>query len=87
MTEGGRNSVGLSDRLDNAGSLLRLLQERVKQNFSWEEKRELVELLVSEILVDTHGQGTSKRSEITVTYAFDGGSDNRMGRDSWLQLT
>ena len=72
----------MSARLVTARELLRTLRQRVKGDFSSEEKRELVALLVSEIRVDTVGEATSKRAEITVTYAFDGSAANCTGTGS-----
>ena len=72
----------VSARLTTARELLHMLRQRVTEDFSWEQKRELVELLVSEIGVATVGEGRSKRAEVTVTYAFDGRAVNRTGTGS-----
>ena len=52
--------------------MLSTLRDWLKEDFSWEEKGELVELLVAGIVVDTVGEGSDKRSEIQGTYTFNG---------------
>ena len=64
-------------RLTEATDLLASLRDRLKDEFNWDEKRELVELLVAGVVVDTVGEGSNKRSEIQVTYAFDGSEATR----------
>ena len=54
----------IATRLLEARHLLETLRTRLKQDFTWEEKRDLVEKLVLGIRVDSPGQ-------IIVTYAFD----------------
>ena len=54
----------IATRLHDAQHLLGTLRARLKADFTWDEKRELVEMLVLGIRVDGPGQ-------ITVTYAFD----------------
>ena len=55
----------MAARLTTAQEPLHTLRQRVKEEFTW-EKYELAELLVSEVRVDTIGEGRSKRAEITV---------------------
>ena len=55
----------IAARLHDAQYLLTTLRARLKADFTWEEKRDLVEKLVLGIKVDGPGQ-------IIVTYAFDG---------------
>ena len=74
-----KNQELATARLTEATDLLASLQDRLKDEFTWEEKRELVELLVAGVMVDTVGEGTAKRSEINVTYAFSGSGINRTG--------
>jgi len=54
----------IATRLLEARHLLETLRARLKQEFTWDEKRELVEKLVLGIRVDSPGQ-------IIVTYAFE----------------
>ena len=78
-----KNQALTAARLTEATDLLASLRDRLKDEFTWEEKRELIELLVAGVVVDTIGEGSNKRSEIQVTYAFDGSEGTRKGRDSW----
>ena len=48
---------------------------KVQRNLAtadWEMKRHVIELLVSEIIVTTHGSGRTKEADIVITYAFSG---------------
>ena len=84
--------MAIATRLQEAQDVLQTLRERLKEEFTWEEKREIVEALVLEVRVDTIGEGKQKTSQITVTYAFDSSMINgcaatHMGMDSWQRLT
>jgi site-specific DNA recombinase len=63
-------------RLMEAQDLLQTLRQRLKEEFTWEEQREIIEALVLEIRVDTMGEGKEQAPQITVTYAFDGSGSN-----------
>jgi len=85
-----RGQEAIAMRLMEARDLLHNLRQRLKEEFTWEDKRELIEALVLEIRADTIGEGKEKAHNITVTYAFDGSAGrsctaNYMGMDS-LQL-
>jgi site-specific DNA recombinase len=67
----------IATRLTEARDLLHSLRRRLKEDFTWEEKREIVEVLVLGVLVDTIGEGTEKTANITVTYAFNGSAATR----------
>jgi site-specific DNA recombinase len=87
-----RGQEAIASRLMEARDLLHNLRQRLKEEFTWEDKRELIESLVLEIRVDTIGEGKEKAQTITVTYAFDssighGCVANHTGMDSWLRLT
>lgn len=71
-----------AESLRSAESLLLELRERLGKPLSWEMKRQLVELLVSEIRVDTDCSTKPKKVKIVVVYRFDGDVPNRTGRDS-----
>lgn len=60
----------IATRLLGARQLLDTLRTRLKDTFTWEEKRELVENLVLGIQVDAAG-------ECVATYAFDGNAAKR----------
>ena len=70
-------------QLTEARELLEALQHRMAQGFTWEQKREMVELLVNDVRVETVADGKAKKADITVTYAFDGSANNRTGMGSW----
>lgn len=72
-----------AESLRSAESLLLELRERLGKPLSWEMKRQLVELLVSEIRVDTDCSTKPKKVKIVVVYRFDGDVPNRTGTDSW----
>ena len=60
-------------QLDDAEHLAELLRDRlaqVEQEGDWETKRQLVELLVDRIKVESEGTGRGKRATITIVYAF-----------------
>ena len=78
-----KNQELATARLTEATDLLASLRDRLKDEFTLNEKRELIELLVASVVVDTVGSESKKRSEIQVTYAFDGSVATRRGRDSW----
>jgi site-specific DNA recombinase len=71
-----RGQVAIATRLKEAQDVLQTLRQRLKEEFTWEEKREIVEALVLEVRADTVGEGKEKTSKITVTYAFDSGMVN-----------
>jgi len=54
----------------SAEALLARLRERLDQPVSWECKRELIEVLVAGVLVDTLEVDGFKQNKITVTYRF-----------------
>jgi uncharacterized membrane-anchored protein YhcB (DUF1043 family) len=47
----------IQTRLEDARDVLETLRQNLKDEFTWEEKRALVETLVLEIRVDTVGEG------------------------------
>lgn len=74
----------IASRLLEARHLLETLRARLKQDFTWDEKRELVEKLVLGVRVDSPGQ-------IIVTYAFEDSvatctSSGRIARRRTTQL-
>ena len=71
----------ISARLMDAQTMLEELRAQSKDDYSWEEKREIIELLVLEVVVRPPEDG-EHRHHVTVTYVFDGGSFNRRGRGS-----
>ena len=75
----------ITDRTLEAYELLSLLRERVSEGFSWDEQREIVELLVVEVTVTKVTTNDGEEPEVTVTYAFDGSAFNRTGRGSVLR--
>jgi hypothetical protein len=59
----------------NAATLLAQLAgrlEEIEATNDWETKRHVIELLVSEIKVTTHGTSRSKEADIVITYSFSG---------------
>jgi site-specific DNA recombinase len=82
-----KGQEAIATRLVAAQDLLHSLRQRLKEEFSWEEKREIVESLVLEVRVDTIGEGKEKEADITVTYAFSSSVVNCKGRDSSRRLT
>ena len=73
----------MSSRLAGAGELLDTLRSRLKDDLTWEEKRELVELLVVDVTVDGEEKQQEKEPQVTVTYAFDGRAVTSTDTDSW----
>jgi site-specific DNA recombinase len=72
-----------AEGLRSAESLLIELREKLAEPLSWEIRRQLVELLVSEVRVETDCSTNPKRVKVVVVYKFDGDVSNRRGRDSW----
>ena len=64
-------------RLAEASGLLESLGKSLKGDFTWQEKRELVELLVGEVTVNTVGEASARRIETTVTYMLYGSVNSR----------
>jgi transcriptional regulator with XRE-family HTH domain len=60
----------ISANISSAQALLANLRKRLDGPVSWEQKRRLIEVLVSGIRVDTVETCGVKQSEITVTYRF-----------------
>jgi site-specific DNA recombinase len=65
-----QGQAAIQTRLEDARDVLETLRQNLKDEFTWEEKRALVETLVLEIRVDTVGEGRAKQAKITVEYAF-----------------
>lgn len=65
---GGTDSNGVA--LEGAEALLRRLRERLDQPLTWERKRQLVELLVGGIRIETIRSGEKRENIVTVTYRF-----------------
>jgi site-specific DNA recombinase len=82
-----KGQEAIATRLVAAQDLLHSLRQRLKEEFSWEEKREIVESLVLEVRVDTIGEGKEKEADITVTYAFSSSVVSCKDTDSSRQLT
>ena len=57
--------------IDSAETLLRELNGRLDGTLTWELKREIVETLVEQILVETVQEDGKKRAIVHVTYKFD----------------
>ncbi|MCL0092076.1 recombinase family protein [Dehalococcoidia bacterium] len=74
----------LDDKLHKTEELLVRLQEVLRNPILWEVKRQVVELLVWEVRIDTVIEGNKKRAEVTITFAFDKNSisANCKGRGS-----
>jgi site-specific DNA recombinase len=77
----------VEEKLNKAEELIQKLQTVLKNPLPWEAKREIVELLVWEIRVDTIAQDNRRKTEIALTFAFGENmlSVNCTGRDSWPQ--
>jgi hypothetical protein len=56
--------------LENTGALLTRLRERLDQPLTYERKRQLVELLVSGIRIETIRTAQKRENIVTVTYRF-----------------
>jgi site-specific DNA recombinase len=66
-----RHRIDETEGLRSAEALLRKLHSALDQNPTWETKRQIVELLVSGIRVDTLEEDGVKRARVNVTYRFD----------------
>jgi site-specific DNA recombinase len=64
----GADSIGAN--INSAQALLANLRKRLDEPVSWEQKRRLIEVLVSGVRVDTVETCGVKQSKITVTYRF-----------------
>ena len=70
--------------LESAEALLTRLRQRLDQPLTYERKRQLVELLVGGIRIETIRDGKKKENIVTVTYRFPSAVDTRTDMDSWL---
>jgi len=69
-------------QLESTAELLRDLNRRLDEPLTWELQRQLVELLVEEVRVDTIDPDGKRESRVTVTYRFptsQASIDNRTG--------
>ncbi len=71
-----------AESVRSAESLLLALREKLAEPLSWEIRRQLVELLVSEVRVETDCSTMPKTVKIAVAYRFDGDVSNRTGKGS-----
>jgi site-specific DNA recombinase len=62
--------------LESAEALLTRLRKRLEQPLTFERKRQLVELLVGGIRVETIRDGAKRENVVTVTYRFSSAVDN-----------
>lgn len=66
-----RSAGNISTNLDSAEALLAKLRQRLEKPVSWECKRQLVEVLVSGIRVDTVETCGVVQPKVTITYRFE----------------
>ena len=71
--------------LEDAQALLTRLRQRLDQPLTYERKRQLVELLVGGIRIETIRDGKKKENIVTVTYRFPSAVDTRTDRGSSRQ--
>jgi len=71
--------------LENTQALLTRLRERLDQPLTWERKRQLVELLVAGIRIETIRSGPKSENAVTVTYRFPSVTEACTGRGSSRQ--
>jgi site-specific DNA recombinase len=69
--------------LENTQALLTRLRERLDQPLTWEGKRQLIELLVGGIRIETIRNGPKPENVVTVTYRFPSVIEACTGRGSW----
>ncbi|MEA2640391.1 MAG: site-specific recombinase, partial [Chloroflexota bacterium] len=82
LDERARLRTSAATQLHTAEALLTELRTRLDAPPSFEMQRQLVELLVAEIRVDTGVEAKPKTATITVTYRFDGAVQTCMGMGS-----
>lgn len=66
-----RDPEAIIARANAAKALLREMQRRITGEMTWEQKRELSELLVQSIRVETTDASGKPGAEVHVTYRFD----------------
>jgi hypothetical protein len=71
--------------LESAEALLTRLQQRLDQPLTYERKRQLVELLVGGIRIETIRNGEKRENIVTVTYRFPSAVDTCTDRGSSRQ--
>jgi len=69
--------------LEGAEALLTRLRKRLDQPLTFERKRQLVELLVGGIRIETIRNGAQRENIVTVTYRFPSAVDVCTDMDSW----
>ena len=79
-----REQEQVEKKLNNAEELIEDLQNVLRNPLTWEVKRQVVELLVWEVKVNTITQDNKKENRIILTFAFGENmlSANRTDRDS-----
>ena len=70
------------DVLANVEALLDALRMKLDEGISWELKRELVEVLVDGITIDTIATGKTREAVVNVRYKFVSSVDTCTGRGS-----
>jgi site-specific DNA recombinase len=70
LTQSSRNERELAGYLRSAEELLGELRKRLDGEVSWELKRQLLEIFIGHVKVDTIQNGVHKESAVTVTYRF-----------------
>lgn len=80
-----REQEQVEEKLNNAGELIKDLQNVLRNPLTWEVKRQVVELLVWEVKVNTITQDNKKKTQVILTFAFGENmlSANRTPRGSW----
>jgi site-specific DNA recombinase len=66
-----KGSESVNANLTSAEALLGTLRERLDQGMSWEHKRQLIEILVARIRVDTAETCGIVQPKVTITYRFE----------------
>lgn len=80
-----KDQEAIEEKLSKADDLLKRLHEVLKGPLPWETRRQIVELLLWEVKINTKGEEKSRTTEAIATLVFDENmlSANRTGRDSW----
>jgi site-specific DNA recombinase len=66
-----RGQKAIAQRLTEAQNMLQRMRAELKEDFTWEEQRGLIEQLVMEIVITPSGEGREKKPLVDVTYCFD----------------
>ena len=79
-----QSEEGMEDKYVGIIDLLKQLRQRIHDDISWEEKRDIVKMLVRRVVVNTMSEGAKQSATVSVEYTFSQ-VINHTDKDSYSQ--